>query len=107
MQKADFPQGARCLPTCRLPHQADKSNPATNADDGSSSRELPEGEMRWCSGMVNERLRRLGCQFSGAALQWRICRPRPSPLFPKAVRSIRNPFFLEGTFMVRKVSKTF
>jgi hypothetical protein len=58
MRKADLPLGGRCLPTCRLLHHADKSESRRRDECGDGPQACPGGEVRWCSEMVNKRLRR-------------------------------------------------
>jgi len=54
--KADLPQGARCLPTCRSLHHSDKSksppSPGANAMTIPTRARVPEGVVWWRSEMV-------------------------------------------------------
>src|SRR6266851_7634654 len=59
MRKADLPLGGRCLLTCRLLHHADKSESRRRDECGDGPHACPGGEVRWCSEMVNKRLRRV------------------------------------------------
>src|SRR6266849_3833901 len=56
MRKADLPLGGRCLLTCRLLHHADKQESRRRTNAVTAPHACPEGEVRWCSEMVNKRL---------------------------------------------------